>query len=154
MKFFNIFKSFDRKNLGLYVDQKSAFSDEKRPSYSKSTMTFFLIGIPPPDSIFLTWWYMVLIYFLILNLNRYMIELNFVTIDKDNKCTAWIHLVVIEFNLVSFSRRRGKSKCFWPTVIVFSVFLVRMMSLKQHTYFNTVGQYGHNPNGFESIVLR
>ncbi len=45
-------------------------------------------------------------------LHGHMRELKCVTIDKKNKCTTEIELLVTEFNLVSFSRRRGNSKCF------------------------------------------
>ncbi len=58
-----------------------------------------------------------------------MIELKCVTTDKKNKCTTGMELLVNEFNLVSFSRRRGNSKCFCLTVIAFSVFwFVRFLS--------------------------
>jgi hypothetical protein len=59
--------------------------------------------------------------FLSLILQGHMIEVKCVTIDKKNKCTTGIELLVTELNLVSFSRSRGNSKCFWRSVIVFSV---------------------------------
>ncbi len=78
--------------------------------------------------------YFPIFFFLILH--GHAIELTCVTIDKENEWTTGIELLVMQFNFVSFSRRREKSKCFCPTVIAFSV---RMISLRQHILFNTVG---------------
>ncbi len=90
--------------------------------------------------------------FFSLILHGHMIELKCVTTDKKNKCTTGIELLITEFNLVSFSRRRGNSKCFWLTVIVFSFFwFVRFLS--NNTFFHIVGQYWDTRNWFESIVL-
>jgi hypothetical protein len=45
-----------------------------------------------------------LLLFFLLILHGHMIELNCVTIDKENECTIEIELLVMELKLVSFRR--------------------------------------------------